>query len=188
MSRLYQPGLPLVSMIALLSLALLGAGAPAYADPPPNAAPQFSDYPITRDDLARTGVHPKVRLNSPLARRYTTVIHQEFTQPPNFSGHFRVARWGCGTDCRNFAVLDQNTGSTFTLPGVEEIAGVMGNDEERVDFRPDSRLLIISGCINDGTAPGKFYYLWTGKRLQRIGSAPLVVEPIDTTPVDVSAP
>ena len=64
----------------------------------------------------------------------------------------------------------------------------MGNDEERVDFRPDSRLLIISGCINDGTAPGKFYYLWTGKRLQRIGSAPLVVEPIDTTPVDVSAP
>ena len=53
----------------------------------------------------------------------------------------------------------------------------MGNDDERVEFKQDSRLLIVSGSLNEGV-PGKFYYLWTGKSLQRIRTMPLAVEPI----------
>jgi hypothetical protein len=167
-----------VPVASLVSLAMLCATVSAVAGSRPEAAPRFSDYPATRSAQPRAADPIRLRLTSPSTRRYRSILHQEFTKPANFAGHLRVAVWGCGTDCRNFAVLDQITGSAYTLPRVDEISGVMGNDDERVEFRQDSRLLIISGSINEGTVPGKFYYLWTGKRLQRISAMPLTVEPI----------
>jgi hypothetical protein len=167
--------------VSLVFLAMLCGNVSAVAGVSAKAAksaPQFSDYPVTEPEQPRTADPVALRLASSSTRRYATLLHQEFGKPANFAGHLRVAQWGCGTDCRNFAVLDLKTGAASTLPHAEEISGVMGNDDERIEFRPDSRLLIISGSINDGTAPGKFYYLWTGKRLQRIGSMPLAVEPI----------
>lgn len=164
----------------LVSMAMLCASASVVAGAAPKPAPRFSDYRVTQREQPRADDHVKLRLTHSATRRYTTVLHQEFSKPANFAGHLRVAIWGCGTDCRNFAVLDKHTGSAYTLPHVEEIAGAMGNDDERLDFRQDSRLLIISGSINDGTDPGKFYYLWTGKSLKRIGSGPLVVESIQS--------
>jgi len=163
---------------SLALLAMLCASVPAVAGPSPQSAPRFSDYPATRSAQPRAANPIGLRLTSPSTRRYGTILHEEFKKPANFAGHLRVALWGCGTDCRNFAVLDQNTGAAYTLPHVDEISGAMGNDDERIEFRQDSRLLVISGSINDGTVPGKFYYLWTGKRLQRIRSMPLAFEPI----------
>ena len=69
------------------------------------------------------------------------------------------------------------------MPGVQAIAGVMGNDEERVDFRPGSRLLIVAGCFNDdcddnSAKAARFFYEWTGKQLRRIGTCPLAIEPL----------
>lgn len=157
---------------------MLCASASAAAGSTPKSAPRFVDYPATQGEAPRASDPVRLRLTNSATRRYTTVLHLEFKEPANFAGHLRVALWGCGTDCRNFAVLDKNTGAAYTLPHVEEIAGVMGNDDERVEFRQDSRLLIISGSINEGTVPGKFYYLWTGKSLKRISAMPLAVEPI----------
>lgn len=155
-----------------LSLALLGAAGAA-----PKAAPTFGDHPVKASDRADAGVpRPPLRLSTRTARRYTTVIHNAYQEPPNFAGHLRVASWGCGTDCRNIAVLDQRSGRVFTFPGVNAISGAMGNSEERVDFRLDSRLLIVAGSFDNERVERKFYYLWTGDRLRRIFSEPLKVE------------
>nr|WP_174923058.1 MULTISPECIES: hypothetical protein [Burkholderia] len=152
---------------------------PSAADCP---SPSFARYP------ARPGTAPPTparapRLTGKEARLYRTVIRDEFTQPANFAGHYRVAIWGCGTDCRNFAIVDKYTGATYTMPGIQAVAGVMGNDEERVDFRPDSRLLIVAGCFNDdcddsNAKAARFFYEWTGTRLRPIGACPLAIEPI----------
>ena len=182
-SRLALP--QALAVASALSLALL---CPAATAATPKAPPKFTDYPITARDQPRADPHPPLRLTTRTARRYTTVIHNAYKEPPNFAGHLRVASWGCGTDCRNFAVLDQNTGQAYTLPGVDAIAGAMGNDDERVDFRLDSRLLIISGSFNEKPLQGKFYYLWTGQRLKRIFTGPLPVEAIDTSPVETQKP
>ncbi|CAB3768866.1 hypothetical protein B7G54_11230 [Burkholderia puraquae] len=145
-------------------------------------SPSFDRYPAP---AARAPRKPAAapRLTSKEARLYRTVIRDEFTQPANFAGHYRVATWGCGTDCRNFAIVDQYTGATYTMPGVQAIAGVMGNDEERVDFRPGSTLLIVAGCFNDdcddsNAKAARFFYEWTGTRLRRVGTCPLAIEPI----------
>ncbi len=148
----------------------------------PCPSPSFDRYPAPAASAPRKPVTAP-RLTSKAARLYRTVIRDEFTQPANFAGHYRVAIWGCGTDCRNFAIVDKYTGATYTMPGVQAIAGVMGNDDERVDFRPDSRLLIVAGCFNDdcddsNAKAARFFYEWTGTRLRRIGTCPLAIEPL----------
>ncbi|VWB32939.1 hypothetical protein BLA23254_01429 [Burkholderia lata] len=149
---------------------------------PAQNCPSFERYPAHPRPAPHTPARAP-RLTSKEARLYRTVIRDEFTQPANFAGHYRVAIWGCGTDCRNFAIVDKYTGATYTMPGVQAIAGVMGNDEERVDFRADSTLLIIAGCFNDdcdynSAKAARFFYEWTGTRLRRVGTCPLAIEPI----------
>ncbi|AOJ31630.1 hypothetical protein [Burkholderia metallica] len=177
-------------LIAGASAALLADAGAAHAAPPAAAtaaaacpSPSFNRYPAP---AARAPRKPAAapRLTSKEARLYRTVIRDEFTQPANFAGHYRVAIWGCGTDCRNFAIVDKYTGATYTMPGVNVIAGVMGNDDERVDFRAGSALLIVSGCFNDdcddnNAKAARFFYEWTGTRLRAIGACPLVVAPVE---------
>jgi len=114
---------------------------------------------------------------------FRTVIRDDFAEPANFAGHYRVAIWGCGTDCRDFAIADKQSGSVYTMPGETSVSGVMGNDEDRIGFRPDSRLFVVAGCFNEDQAcldkPKKLFYEWTGKRLRLIRQCPLEVEPID---------
>ncbi|WP_264165906.1 hypothetical protein [Burkholderia sp. AU30280] len=168
-------------MLAGWAAAALPAPA-AVAPAPPCPSPSFEHYPVRATPAPRKPVTAP-RLTTKEARLYRTVIRDEFTQPANFAGHYRVAIWGCGTDCRNFAIVDKYTGATYTMPGVQAIAGVMGNDDERVDFRPDSRLLIVAGCFNDdcddsNAKAARFFYEWAGTRLRRIGTCPLAIEPL----------
>ncbi|WP_322027095.1 hypothetical protein [Burkholderia sp. BCC1977] len=144
--------------------------------------PSFERYPARAAHAPRTPARSP-RLGGKEARLYRTVIRDAFTQAANFAGHYRVAIWGCGTDCRNFAIVDKYSGATYTMPGVRAISGVMGNDDERVDFRPDSALLIVSGCFNDdcddsNAKAARFFYEWTGTRLRPVGRCPLRIEPI----------
>ncbi|MBN3738532.1 hypothetical protein [Burkholderia seminalis] len=163
---------------ALITGSGTARAAPAAACP----SPSFDRYPAP---AARAPRQPAAspRLAGKEARLYRTVIRDAFTQPANFAGHYRVAIWGCGTDCRNFAIVDKYTGATYTMPGVTAISGVMGNDDERVDFRAGSTLLIVAGCFNgdcddNHAKAARFFYTWTGKRLRPIGTCPLHVEPI----------
>ncbi|VWC57238.1 hypothetical protein BCO18430_00418 [Burkholderia contaminans] len=173
-------------LIAGASAALLCAAGTARAATAAVAiacsSPSFDRYPAPAASAPRKPAAAP-RLATRETRLYRTVIRDEFTQPANFSGHYRVAIWGCGTDCRNFAIVDKYTGATYTMPGVQAIAGVMGNDEERVDFRPGSRLLIVAGCFNDdcddnSAKAARFFYEWTGTQLRRIGTCPLAIEPL----------
>lgn len=148
------------------------------------ASPAFDRYPAP----AAVAPAPRTpaaapRLTRNEARLYRTVIRDAFAQPANFAGHYRVAIWGCGTDCRNFAIVDKDTGATYTMPGVKAVSGVMGNDDERVGFRAGSRLLIVAGCFNDDCGGGnakaaRFFYEWTGTRLRPAGTCPLAIEPV----------
>lgn len=147
--------------------------------------PKFSDYPAALQGDSPHGLATEPILDSKKAKRYRSVIRSELREPANFAGHYRIAIWGCGTDCRDFAILDKKTGRVYTMPGVNGISGVMGNDDERVEFRADSRLLVISACLSGDCIPdktriepkvGKFHYLWNGRKLQLIRSAPLAIQ------------
>jgi hypothetical protein len=143
---------------------------------PSRPLPAFESLPAATAPAARRYA-TKVLLATPRARLYRTVISTEGRKEPNFAGHYRVVTWGCGTDCHGFAIVDRMTGRVFTPPSIEYVQGMMGNDEPRIDFRPDSRLLVLNGMLNENEGDeGKFFYEWTGKRLKLLARFPLPKE------------
>ena len=140
-----------------------------------SAPPRFENYPTRVSHIESI---PKLVLTTKLARSYRTAIRYAAALPVNFAGHFRVATWGCGTDCRGFAIINKRTGIVYTAPSAEFVAGVMGNDDDRLEFRADSNLIIIAGLKNE-EEEGKFYFLWKQGKLHLLAKRPLVKKEID---------
>lgn len=99
-----------------------------------------------------------------IARMYRTVIRSEMSRGANFAGHYRVAIWGCGTSCAQFAAVNLNTGRVITVQGIHSVSGIdvngvfaeaddflTGTDSECGFFRfkRNSRLLVLVGAINE---------------------------------------
>jgi hypothetical protein len=154
-------------------------------------------YPITAKDLVREGAprfdqypakveqirHPaKPKLHSHMARRYRTMLRRGVAEGPNFAGHYAVVVWGCGTDCRVFAVVNLKSGKVIFPDDFDAVVfwhRVKADDFEQAGASPsrmlrykiDSRLLIVVGAINEGEGKeGAFYYLLQGGKLKRIFS------------------
>lgn len=175
---------------ALLACALLtGHGAsraeePEEAYPPeylrardlPAHAPAFADYPapIYHGKLAA----PDVRTH-PRSRLFRTMIRQGAKAGPNFAGHYTLVFWGCGTNCLELAIVDAKTGQVFHPENLQAVDNLSVAFEDfdllppadsfaMVKYRPDSRLLLVIGGINeDERLRGISYFVWDGKALQR---------------------
>lgn len=50
----------------------------------------------------------------PEAKTYYTRITESVNKGPNIAGHFRLATWGCGTDCFGWALVDLNSGKIIS--------------------------------------------------------------------------
>lgn len=146
------------------------------ADLPANP-PRFEQYPAGRLFRAQPA-RPDVR--SPRrSRLFRTMIRAGVAgQGVNFAGHYSIVSWGCGTGCRGLAVVDVATGK------VHHPANLLSIDNDNVDyedflnaagawellaFRPDSRLLVVIGGINEDPARrGISYFVWQDGRMKRI--------------------
>ena len=97
--------------------------------------------------------------SNPLAKTYRTLIRNEMKQGPNFASQYRVAVWGCGTSCSQFAVVNLTNGRVITLSGLDGVSGanfdadgfLPHTESQSLDFRfkKDSRLLVLVGAPND---------------------------------------
>jgi hypothetical protein len=124
----------------------------------PPDAPKFSDYPAT----PWSGKPAAVKATTPQSKQYRTVLREAQKQGPDFAGRFRVAQWGCGAGCTDWAVIDSRTGRVATPEGFRliETEGVM---DDPLIYHKDSRLLLVQGAPEeDGKREGAAYLLWTG--------------------------
>jgi hypothetical protein len=142
--------------------------------------PEFSDYPAEQPFAGRPA--PPV-LSTREARRFRTMIRQDAAAGPNFAGHYTVAMWGCGSTCVAFAVVDARTGAVYFHPTVRRAWQAPDQAEGVLQFRRESRLLIIAGHTEgpDGTeSVGRFFYEWKDHRftlLRRDDLRPPVTAP-----------
>lgn len=142
---------------------------------------RFEDYPATQKPK---GMPATAIIASRRARLYRTIIRRDAQAGPNFAGNYTIAQWGCGSTCVAFAIVDGHTGRVYFHPEVLQAMQVPYQAESVLQFRPDSRLLIISGEIlpldpDKPTGPesvGKFYYEWKNNRLNLIGKAGIKLE------------
>ncbi len=119
-------------------------------------APRFEKYPVTE----RFQGHPAPPiLATPEQRNFKTRIRQGVLKVDsdktalNFAGHYIVIVWGCGSDCAMMATVDALTGTIIepslarrgSLQVPLDIWGPM-----EIDFKPDSRLLILRDACREG--------------------------------------
>jgi len=130
-------------------------------------APRFEQFPVT-EKFSGTPAVPV--LSTARDRRFRTMIRRGAAEGPNFAGHVTITYWGCGTGCREIAVIDARTGEInhdlpryLTSSFLEFPDGTATADDgfEALSYRRDSRLLIVRGCPSDRNC-ALFYYEWTG--------------------------
>lgn len=139
------------------------------------SAPRFADYPAGR----RTVVRPaRPILVGAEARHYRTVIRLGAAEGPNFAGNFTIVRWGCGAGCIDWAIVDARTGRIVIDQDLRDLLNIhlfmLHSDDERLTFRPDSRLLILGGMPREDEArEGLLFLEWTGSALRRLRFVPI---------------
>lgn len=154
----------------------------------PSHAPAFTDYavPVYQGKLTA----PDVRTH-PRSRLFRTMIRQGAKAGPNFAGHYTLVFWGCGTNCLGLAIVDAISGQVFHPENLQAVDNLNVAFEDfdflpptdsfaMVKYRPDSRLLLVIGGINeDERLRGISYFVWDGKALQRSLFVPRPLESDD---------
>jgi hypothetical protein len=132
--------------------------------------PKFSDYPVK--DIYRGEPSPPIITKD--FRVFRTMIRRGANSDVEFAGHYTIPRWGCGTDCNGFVIVDSVSGTVYAGFGVaglpfdwlEKHGGPFA--KERMEFHPDSRLLKINACPNEANCGLYDYVMVDGKGLKPI--------------------
>lgn len=144
-------------------LVLVGAGTPE------GRRPGFSDYAVKE---IYTGPHasPKIDAGN---RYFRTRIREGAKRPVEFAGHFTVPRFGCGTGCSSFYVVDSISGDVYEGFSVSDLPGEWleshvpdGQELPRIQFRKDSTLFKVNGCLEDRDCGFYDFEMVTGKGLK----------------------
>ena len=134
------------------------------------APPSFEQYPAKRYQ----GKNAAVKLNAD-TRSFRTRFRDLSHEKANFAGHYAVGYAGCGTGCVLGMMVDVKNGATQFIGSVSDCPpkeGFEGWRDKDIAFKPNSRLLIITGIINedDNEHPvcSKQYWLEQNGKLKRI--------------------
>jgi hypothetical protein len=102
----------------------------------------FKDYPVKDMESVFSGKPAKPDLDSsPIGHLFKTRLTEGAVNGPNFAGHYTIVLWGCGIECQHITVVDAYDGKIYDIP-------FKSNSD--VDFRIDSRLIIVNPVFNNG--------------------------------------
>ena len=138
----------LAAMLAAVALSITRA-------PSPQA---FNSYPAAVTTVARRA---PLQFRSALSRRYRTDLQAAATGPVNFAGHYVLTSIGCGAGGVKVAAIDAGAGSVTWLPST--ICCWPLAMTEPLEYRRDSRLLIVHGALNE-KGSGVHAFVFDGQR------------------------
>jgi hypothetical protein len=115
------------------------------------AVAEFANYPAATKLAHRPAA---LKLTTRAARRYRSVLRDEAKKGPNFNGHYRVADWGCGTNCVEWGILDLDRGKVWMAPKPLESCWTPNLPEHDTvtdwfEMHLDSRLLYVHDCVSN---------------------------------------
>jgi hypothetical protein len=136
-----------------------------HAGPP---RPRFRDYRVKNIYHGE----PATPTITKEFRSFRTRIRQGAKFGVEFAGHYTIPRWGCGTECNGFVVVDSISGRVYDglgvaglpFPWVQEFGG--DDALPRMEFYPNSRLLKINACPNEQDCGFYDYEMIDGKGLK----------------------
>ena len=125
----------------------------------------FSRYPARETLRGRPA--PVDLASDPAARRFRTVLRGGAERGPNFAGAYTIVTWGCGTNCRQLAIVSARSGAVHFAPFTVEY---------ELHYRRSSALLVVDpyACgFTRAELPGprwRHLYQWTGGALVLVDS------------------
>lgn len=134
--------------------------------------PNYSQFPAKVEKKTTKKVNLKSHSEAKMYR--TNLKNALANSAVNFAGKYILTYWGCGTGCRQGALIDAQTGNVFfpvELQGVSAGSIALGN-HEMIEYKKNSNLLIIYGYAGSGfesennNQHGIYYYQWNGKALK----------------------
>lgn len=138
--------------------------------------PTFNELPIQEHFTGKPA--PVDTASSAKARRFRTVLKEGAKVGPNFAGRYTVVKWGCGTACAEFAIVNAIDGRVYFPSTIKFNSYALVHDgTEPFQFRTDSALLIIAGEPDEIDKLGVYYYKWTGNNLKLIYKVERTFEP-----------
>jgi hypothetical protein len=130
-------------------------------------SPRFLDFAVTN---VFKGNPAAVDLSTnSQARLYRTQLRRQAAEGPNFAGHYKIAIWGCGSSCAAFAIVDSQSGHVYFPPELPYVTwtGYEGTNFG-LQYRIDSKLLVLHGSPEEKPQIGTFYYVWQTNSLRLI--------------------
>ena len=128
--------------------------------------PAFENYPSELGNQSKLA--SEVDISNADVRKYRTALRSAIKEKPNFAGHFTVAKWGCGSACISWAIINRENGKVWLSPFTVSSPACTEHPEycgPEINFRESSELLIIVGARNEEGA-GRYYYRWHNNELQ----------------------
>lgn len=152
-----------LTTIIAITFALISITALAKRSDSNRPLPRFEDYTVQVSEVAKPA---EADLKSdPYAEMYKKHVLKAARKRPNFAGNYVVLPWDCGHNCKMFCIVNSMNGRVFIPPfSLSDWNGTA------VEFKPDSKLLIVNGVINQTGQPATFYYLWDNEKLKLISS------------------
>lgn len=162
---------------AILTLIALTAGSPAVGETQTPDCPsriaglvasEFFDQMPATVPKAMTRARPIVAAGE--AHLFRTAIREGARHGPNFAGHYTLIPIGCGAGTVCVAIADAQTGRVYFPPELRNATALMtdtgGQDVEILNYRKNSRLLVVIGSPNeDSERAGVSYYSWGSGKL-----------------------
>ncbi len=145
----------------LLALASVPA-VPAAAQSPSHDA-----YPVQVRQFAASAVP---RIEDAGLGELEPVLREALSGAPDFAGDQVLVPWGCGSDCLRLLAADRGSGGLVVLPAV---ACCWEGEGEMLDYRADSRLLVLNGRLDTAREHGRHYFVFEGGRFVPMGFEPV---------------
>ena len=136
------------------------------------ATPRFEQYPVK----VYTGKNAAVKLNAD-TRSFRTRFRDLSHEKASFAGHYALGVAGCGTGCILGMLVDVKSGASQFIGSISDCPPKEGTNEWRdkdLAYKPNSRLLVITGILNENEGESdkslcrKMYFLETNGKLKRI--------------------
>jgi hypothetical protein len=129
------------------------------------------------------------------ARQFRTVLRLAAAEGPNFNGRYHVVRWGCGTACLEWAVVDLSNGRVWFASERSELCHAPDEPPDafkdwppRIEARIDSRLLYLNECSRTGGVAERALDIRRVYEWRRGASAPVLLRTEPFVPQPRSRP
>ena len=157
-----------LSVVLILTLAHV---VPAWQESPPDKPSWTHKFEDFRVDRVYPGMPAPAVIATRSDRQFRTRIREGASKGPNFAGHYTIVKWGCGSGCISFVVVDTENGKVswsapFGILGVPFQGSKSGREYRGLQYKADSRLLVADGCPEDRNC-GIHYFEWVQGKFQK---------------------